>query len=116
MAQIIHESATTIEAVCRAIQHSQESLRALAKRYGINQKRVAKWKGQTSAADLLTGPKEASPRCRRSKKSGCRRVPTAYGQQPLDDCLYALQPRIPYVTRSPASVPAAPRHLATSAG
>ncbi len=30
-----------ITAVCRVIQHSQESLRALAKRYGINQKTVA---------------------------------------------------------------------------
>ncbi|ODT55333.1 MAG: hypothetical protein ABS59_03760 [Methylobacterium sp. SCN 67-24] len=30
-----------ITAVRRAIQHSQESLRALAKRYGINQKTVA---------------------------------------------------------------------------
>ena len=36
MGQILHGSATTTEAVRRAIQHSQESLRALAKRYGIN--------------------------------------------------------------------------------
>jgi transposase-like protein len=45
--------------VCRAIQCSQESLRALAKRYGINQKTVAKWKRRTSAADRPTGPKQA---------------------------------------------------------
>ena len=44
MGQVLHGSATTTEAVRRAIQHSQESLRALAKRYGINQKTVAKWK------------------------------------------------------------------------
>ena len=44
MGQILHGSARTTEAVRRAIQHSQESLRALAKRYGINQKTVAKWK------------------------------------------------------------------------
>lgn len=44
MGQILHGSATTTEAVRRAIQHSQESLRALAKRHGINQKTVAKWK------------------------------------------------------------------------
>lgn len=36
----------------------QESLRALAKRYGINQKTVAKWRERASTADLPTGPKE----------------------------------------------------------
>ena len=35
MGQVLHGSATTTEAVRRAIQHSQESLRTLAKRYGI---------------------------------------------------------------------------------
>ncbi|MBY3448024.1 helix-turn-helix domain-containing protein, partial [Rhizobium laguerreae] len=58
MGQILHGSARTTEAVRRAIQHSQESLRALSKRYGINQKTVAKWKKRTSIADLPTGPKE----------------------------------------------------------
>jgi hypothetical protein len=38
MGQILHGSARTTEAVRREIQHSQESLRALAKRHGINQK------------------------------------------------------------------------------
>ena len=58
MGQVAHGSATTTEAIRRAIQHSQESLRALAKRYGINQKAVAKWKKRGSVADLPTGPKE----------------------------------------------------------
>ena len=57
MGQVLHGSATTTEAVRRAIQHSQESLRALAKRYGINQKTVAKWKKRTSVRDVPTGPK-----------------------------------------------------------
>lgn len=51
MGQILHGCATTTQAIRRAIQHSQESLRALAKRYGINQKAVAKRKKRTSAAD-----------------------------------------------------------------
>lgn len=58
MGQILHGSATTPEAVCRAIQNSEESLRALSKRYRINQKTVAKWKKHTSVADLPTEPKE----------------------------------------------------------
>jgi transposase-like protein len=44
MGQVLHASATTTEAVRRAIQHSQANLRELAKRYGINQKTVAKWR------------------------------------------------------------------------
>ena len=44
MGQVLHGSATTTEAVRRAIQNSQASLRALSKRYGIYPKTVAKWK------------------------------------------------------------------------
>lgn len=50
MGQVLHGSATTTEAIRRAIQRSQESLRALAKRYGINPKTVAKWKQRGSVA------------------------------------------------------------------
>jgi Helix-turn-helix domain len=60
MGQILHGCATTTEAVRRAIQNSQESLRALAKRYGINQKTVAKWKQRETVADLPTGPRKLS--------------------------------------------------------
>src|SRR5277367_1417022 len=58
MGQILHGSATTTEAVRRAIQHSQESLRGLAKRYGVNPRTVAKWKARSSVSDLPTGPKQ----------------------------------------------------------
>src|SRR3546814_9818965 len=58
MEQILHGSAHTIEAVRRAIQHSEKSLRALAKRYGINQKTVAKWKKRTAVKDLPTRSEE----------------------------------------------------------
>ena len=56
MGQVLHGSATTTAAVRRAIQHSQESLRALAKYYGSNPKTVAKWKQRGSVADRPTGP------------------------------------------------------------
>jgi DNA-binding transcriptional regulator YiaG len=52
MGQVLHGSARTTDAIRRAIQHSQESLRTLARRYGVNQKTVAKWKRRTSVADL----------------------------------------------------------------
>jgi hypothetical protein len=44
MGQVLHDCATTTEAIRRAIQHSQESLGGLSRRYGINPKTVAKWK------------------------------------------------------------------------
>ena len=50
MGQVLHGSATTQQAIRRAMQHSQESLRPLAKRYGIDQKTVAKWKSRDSVA------------------------------------------------------------------
>ena len=59
MGHVLHGCATTTEAIRRAIQHSEASLRALAKRYGVNQKTVANWKRRTSTADIPTGPKDA---------------------------------------------------------
>jgi transposase-like protein len=58
MGQILHGCATTTEAIRRAIQHSQESLRSLSRRYGINPKTVANWKKRGSVTDLPTGPKQ----------------------------------------------------------
>src|SRR3954468_23007489 len=52
MGQVLHGSATTTEAIRRAIQHSKESLRALARRYGVNQKTVRKWKARATLAQL----------------------------------------------------------------
>ena len=58
MGQVLHGSARTTEAIRRAVQHSEASLRALSKRYAINQKTVAKWKRRSSVADHPTGPKQ----------------------------------------------------------
>ena len=42
MGRILHRSAATTAAIRRAIQHSQESLRTLARQHGINPKTMAK--------------------------------------------------------------------------
>jgi hypothetical protein len=42
MGQVLHGSATNDRGGPSSEQHSQESLRVLAQRYGINQKTVAK--------------------------------------------------------------------------
>jgi transposase InsO family protein len=100
MGQVLHGSATTTEAIRRAIQNSQESLRALAKRYGINQKTVAKWKKRTSVADRPTGPKEPRSTVLSLDEEAMIVAFRQHTLLPLDDCLYALQPTIPHLTRS----------------
>ncbi|MGE6744015.1 IS481 family transposase [Allorhizobium pseudoryzae] len=100
MGQVLHGSATTTEAVRRAIQNSQESLRALSQRYGINQKTVAKWKKRTSLADLPTGPKEPHSTVLSVQHEAVIVAFRRHTLLPLDDCLYALQPTIPHLTRS----------------
>jgi transposase InsO family protein len=79
---------------------SQESLRALAKRYGINQKSVAKWKKRGSVVDLPTGPKNAGSTTLTVEEEAMIVTFRRHTLLPLDDCLYALQPTIPHLTRS----------------
>src|SRR5436190_19110258 len=100
MGQILHGCATTTEAIRRAIQHSQESLRTLAARYGINQKTVAKWKRRSSVSDLPTGPKAATSTVLSIEDEAVVVAFRRHTLLPLDDCLYALQPMIPHLTRS----------------
>src|SRR3978361_435184 len=100
MGQVLHGSATTTEAVRRAIQHSQESLRVLAKRYGINQKTVAKWKKRTAVRDLPPGPRDAHSTVLSIEEEAIIVAFRRHTLLPLDDCLYALQATIPHLTRS----------------
>jgi transposase InsO family protein len=100
MGQVLHGSATTTEVVRRAIQHSQESLRALSKRYGINQKTVAKWKKRDTVADHPTGPREPRSTVLSVEEEAIIVAFRRHTLLPLDDCLYALQPTIPHLTRS----------------
>jgi transposase InsO family protein len=100
MGQILHGSATTTEAIRRAIQHSQASLRQLAKRYGINPKTVAKWKARSATADERTGPREPRSSVLSVAEEAVVIAFRRHTLLPLDDCLYALQPSIPHLTRS----------------
>ena len=100
MGQVLHGSATTTASVRRAIQHSQESLRALASRYGVNQKTIAKWRQRSTVNDLPTGPKQARST---TLSVGDEAIVVAFRRHtllPLDDCLHALQATIPHLTRS----------------
>ncbi|NJM81924.1 MAG: IS481 family transposase [Tabrizicola sp.] len=100
MGQVLHGSATTTEAVRRAIQYSQESLRTLAKRYGVNQKTVAKWRKREGVADLPTGPKEPKSTVLTVEDEAIIVAFRRHTLLPLDDCLYSLQSTIPHLSRS----------------
>src|SRR5580700_64161 len=100
MGQVLHGSATTTEAIRRTIQHSQESLRVLARRYGINPKTVAKWRRRSSVTDLPTGPKDPKSTVLSIEEEAIVIAFRRHTLLPLDDCLYALQPAIPNLTRS----------------
>ena len=100
MGQVLHGSATTTEAVRRAIQHGQASLRALAKRYGVDPKTVAKWRARSSVADRRTGPKVVHATVLSGEEEAIAVAFRRHTLLPLDDCLYALQATIPHRARS----------------
>jgi transposase InsO family protein len=100
MGQVLHGSATTTAAVRRAIHHGQASLRTLASRFGINPKTVAKWRKRNSTADLPTGPAMAKSTSLSVEDEAIVVAFRRHTLLPLDDCLYALQPTIPHLTRS----------------
>src|SRR3712207_7486580 len=99
MGQVLHGSATTTEAVRRAIQARQESVRATAKRHGISPTTVQKWRRRQTTVDARMGPKEVRSTVLTREEA----IVVAFRRHtllPLDDCLYALQPAIPQLTRS----------------
>src|SRR5258705_1822574 len=100
MGQVLQGCATTTEAVRRAIRNSQESMRPLSRRHGINPKTVAKWKKRVSVADLPTGPKEPKSTSLALEDEAIIVAFRKYTLLSLDDCLYALQANIPHLTRS----------------
>jgi transposase InsO family protein len=100
MGQVLHRCATTTEAIRRAIQHSQESLRTLSRRHGINAKTVAKWRKRCSTTDHKTGPTAPKSTVLSIAQEAIIVAFRKHTLLPLDDCLYALQATIPELTRS----------------
>lgn len=57
MGQILHGRATTTHAIRAAIRRSKAPLKELATRYGLNPKKVAKWRNRSFLDDAPMGPK-----------------------------------------------------------
>ncbi|MBA4719460.1 MAG: transposase [Nitrosopumilus sp.] len=100
MGSILHANATTTPRIRKEIQASNQTLKALAKKYNLNVKTVAKWKNTGRITDKKSGP--SHPRStvlsELEEKTVCefRRI-TRF---PLDDVFVALMGKIPRLTRS----------------
>lgn len=100
MGQVLHGSATTTEAIRGAIQRSEASVRALARRHGISATTVQKWRKRDTTGDARMGPKQVSSSVLTVEQEAMIVAFRRHTLLPLDDCLYALQPSIPGLTRS----------------
>src|SRR3954449_9759731 len=100
MGQVLHGCATTTETVRRAIQARQESVRAAARRYGLSPTTVQKWGSRQTSTDARMGPKEPRSSVLSLEEEAVIVAFRRHTLLPLDDCLYALQPTIPHLTRS----------------
>lgn len=100
MGQLLRGSATTTEAVRRAIQARQESVRAAAKRHGVSPTTVQKWRGRETVTDARMGPKEIRSTVLTLEEEAIIVAFRRHTLLPLDDCLYALQSTIPHLRRS----------------
>ena len=100
MGQIRHGSATTTHAIRAAIQRSQASIAELSRGLGINPKTVAKWRKRQTVEDQKTGPREPRSTVLSEDEEAMVVAFRRHTLLPLDDCLYALQPSIPHLTRS----------------
>ena len=100
MGQVRHGSATTTHAVRAAIQRSQASIAELSRELGINPKTVAKWRKRQTVEDQKTGPKDPRSTILNEDEEAMVVAFRKHTLLPLDDCLYALQPSIPHLTRS----------------
>jgi transposase-like protein len=96
----LHGAARTTPRVRAELQASQESTRALAGRYGLNAKTVAKWRRRSSTADQPMGPSKP-------KSTVLTEIEEAIVVEfrrrtllPLDDVLGCLRETIPTLSRS----------------
>ncbi len=100
MGNVLHGCARTTPRIRAELQASQESSRALATRYGLDQKTVRKWRERTTTADAPMGPKAPKSTVLTPAEEA---IVVAFRQKtllPLDDVLGCLKDTIPNLSRS----------------
>ena len=100
MGQVIHGSAKTTHAVRAELQRSQASAAELARRYGLNEKTVRKWRSRQSVEDQPMGPKERRSSVLSAIEEAAIVALRVQARLPLDDVFIALKDVIPHLTRS----------------
>jgi transposase InsO family protein len=100
MGQVLHGSAKTTHAVRGELQRSQASVASLAKRYGINEKTVLKWRHRQSVEDLPMGPRERRSTVLSPMEEAAIVALRVQARLPLDDVYIALKDVIQHLTRS----------------
>ena len=93
-----HNSGSTVPCPAKSGKPTRPRHPPPATRHGVNPKTVAKWRGRTTTADALTGPKPASPALT-AEEEAIAVAGRQHTQLPLDDCLYALQETTPHLSR-----------------
>ena len=81
-------------------REAQASVAELSRELGVTPKTVAKWRKRQTVEDHKTGPKEPRSTVLGEEEEAMVVAFRRHTLLPLDDCLYALQPSIPHLTRS----------------
>lgn len=100
MGQVLHGSAKTTHAVRAELQRSQASSAELARRYGLNEKTVRKWRSRDTIEDEPMGLKERRSSVLSTIEEAAIVVLRVQALLPLDDVFVALKDVIPHLTRS----------------
>src|SRR3954466_8232105 len=100
MAGLLHGCARTTPCVRAELQASQASTRALAARYGLNPKTVAKWRERNNTADAPMGPRRPRSTVLTEAEEAAVVEFRRRTLLPLDDVLGCLRKSIPRLTRS----------------
>ncbi len=100
MGQVLHGSAKTTYVVRAELQRSQASSAELARRFGINEKTVRKWRSRAMVEDKPMGPKERRSSVLSAIEEAAIVALRVQARLPLDDVFVALKDVIPHLTRS----------------
>ena len=100
MGQVRHKYVTAAHAITSAIQRSQAIIAARSREPGITVKTAAKWRKCETVEDRKTRPTHPSSMVLNADEEAMIVAFWRYTRLPMDDCLYALQPTIPHLTRS----------------
>lgn len=100
MGQVLHGSAKTTHAVRAELQRSPAAAAELARRFGLNEKTVRKWRSRQTVDDEPMGPKERRSSVLSAIEEAAIVALRVQARLPLDDVFVALKDAIPHLTRS----------------